>query len=62
MRVDQRGTAVTHSVKKLKLPGQCIARLKSQLISTMHYSYDFAQQVHFPFDCQQSGPAYFTLK
>jgi len=28
-------------------------------VSTMHYSYDFAQQVHFPFDCQQTGPAYF---
>ena len=26
---------------------------------TMHYSYDFAQQVHFPFDSQQTGPAYF---
>ena len=25
----------------------------------MHYSYDFAQQVHFPFDSQQTGPAYF---
>ena len=26
--------------------------------STMQYSYDFAQQVHFPFDSQQTGPAY----
>lgn len=25
----------------------------------MHYSYDFAQQVHFPFDSQETGPAYF---
>ena len=24
-----------------------------------HYSFDFAQQVHFPFGCQQSGPEYF---
>ena len=24
-----------------------------------HYSFDFAQQVHFPFDCQQSGSEYF---
>ena len=28
-------------------------------VTTMHYSYDFAQQVHFPFDSQQRGPAYF---
>ena len=28
-------------------------------VSTMHYSHDFAQQVHFPFDSQQTGPAYF---
>ena len=28
-------------------------------VDTMHYSYDFAQQVHFPFDSQQTGPAYF---
>ena len=28
-----------------------------------HYSFDFAQQVHFSFDCQQSGPEYFkTVK
>ena len=26
---------------------------------TMHYSYNFAQLVHFPFDSQQTGPAYF---
>ena len=25
----------------------------------MHYLYDFAQQVYLPFDCQQTGPAYF---
>ena len=25
----------------------------------MHYSYDFAQHVNFPFDAQQTGPAYF---
>ena len=30
-----------------------------EAISTMHYPYDFAQQVHFPFDAQQTGPAYF---
>ena len=24
-----------------------------------HYSYDFAQQVHFPFSAQQTGPEYF---
>ena len=24
-----------------------------------HYSLDFAQQVHFSFDCQQTGPEYF---
>ena len=24
-----------------------------------HYSYDFAQQVHVPFDAQQTGPEYF---
>ena len=28
-------------------------------ITTMHYLYDFAQQVYLPFDCQQTGPAYF---
>jgi hypothetical protein len=28
-------------------------------VKTMHYSYNFAQQVHFPFDSQQTGPAYF---
>ena len=24
-----------------------------------HYSYDFAQQIHFPFSAQQTGPEYF---
>ena len=24
-----------------------------------HYSYDFAQQVHFLYSAQQTGPAYF---
>ena len=24
-----------------------------------HYSYDFAQQIHYPYDCQQTGPEYF---
>ena len=24
-----------------------------------HYSYDFAQEVHFPFDSQQTGPEFF---
>ena len=28
-------------------------------VSMMHYSYDFAQQIHFPFDSQQTGLAYF---
>ena len=27
--------------------------------STMHYSFDYAQQVHFPNNPQQPGPAYF---
>ena len=27
--------------------------------SEMHYSFDYAQQVHFPNDPQQPGPAYF---
>ena len=26
---------------------------------TMHYSFDYAQQIHYPFDCQQSGPIFF---
>ncbi len=25
----------------------------------MHYSYDYAQQIHYPFNDQQPGPAYF---
>ena len=25
----------------------------------MHYSFDFAQQVHYPYDAQQTGPEYF---
>ena len=24
-----------------------------------HYSYDFAQQIHYPYDSQQTGPEYF---
>ena len=24
-----------------------------------HYSYDFAQQIHYPFSAQQTGPEYF---
>ena len=24
-----------------------------------HYSYDFAQQIHYPYDAQQTGPEYF---
>ena len=24
-----------------------------------HYSYDFAQQLHYPFNAQQTGPEYF---
>ena len=27
----------------------------------MHYSFDFAQQVHYPYDAQQTGPEYFKL-
>ena len=27
--------------------------------TTMHYSYDYAQQVHFPYSPQQTGPEYF---
>ena len=26
-----------------------------------HYSFDFAQQVHFPFSAQQTGPEYFKI-
>ena len=26
---------------------------------TMHYSFDFAQQVHYPYSCQQKGKEYF---
>ena len=26
-----------------------------------HYSFDFAQQVHFPFSTQQTGPEYFKI-
>ena len=34
--------------------------IKSQEpVKSMHYLYDFAQQVHLPFHCQQTGPAYF---
>ena len=25
----------------------------------MHYSFDYAQQIHYPFNDQQPGPAYF---
>lgn len=25
----------------------------------MHYSFDFAQQAHYPYDAQQTGPEYF---
>ena len=31
-------------------------------VDTMHYSFDFAQQVHFPFDSEQTGPAYFKTE
>ena len=27
--------------------------------SVMHYSFDYAQQVHFPFNAQQPGPIFF---
>lgn len=26
-----------------------------------HYSYDFTQQIHYLFDCQQTGPEYFKI-
>jgi hypothetical protein len=26
---------------------------------TLHYSWDYAQQVHFPHHAQQAGPIYF---
>ena len=32
--------------------GKCIPTLG-------HYSYDFVQQIHLPFNAQQSGPEYF---
>ena len=46
-----------NSAKKLKKFGQHM--LRREPVTKMHYSFDFAQQVHFPFDCQQTGPAYF---
>ena len=27
--------------------------------TTLHYSWDYAQQVHFPHRAQQAGPIYF---
>ena len=38
----------------------CSASEDGKCIPTLgHYSYDFAQQIHFPFNAQQSGPEYF---
>ena len=33
----------------------------SPFLGTMHYSFDFAQQIHFPHNDQQPGPAYIYI-
>ena len=33
--------------------------LASNSLSVMHYSFDYAQQVHYPFNAQQPGPIFF---
>ena len=35
------------------------AEKKTSSSRIAHYSYDFAQQIHFPYDSQQTGPEYF---
>ena len=37
----------------------CNARAESPFRGTMHYSFDYAQQIHYPYSDQQPGPAYF---
>ena len=38
---------------------QCIAGMTDDQPSLMHYSFDYAQQVHYPFNAQQPGPIFF---
>lgn len=40
---------------------QCHSYITGQGIKPRitHYSYDFAQQIHFPYSAQQTGPKYF---
>ena len=39
----------------------CSARAESPFRGTMHYSFDYAQQIHYPYNDQQPGPAYFLM-
>ncbi|XP_011662879.2 uncharacterized protein LOC105437692 [Strongylocentrotus purpuratus] len=51
-----KAVAREHSIKKL---GKNAANSKPVVF---HYSFDFAQQVHYPADPQQPGPSYFRTQ
>jgi len=42
------------------IPKEPGSRTSCSFVGTMHQSYDFAQQIHLPYDSQQVGPIYFS--
>ncbi len=45
--------------KTLMSSGLCKPYKANSVDTMMHYSWDFAQQFHYPFEDQQVGPIYF---
>ena len=37
----------------------CSTNKETAYKRSMHYSFDYAQQIHYPYNDQQPGPAYF---
>ena len=56
-----RHRTITSNAKQQSENGKSISRLGKEhmKVRTMHYSFDYAQNVSFPSNPQQPGPAYF---
>ena len=53
--------AKVHYNEQCKKAKECYEECSGYNPSLMHYSFDFAQQVHFPFNSQQPGPIFFKM-
>ena len=50
---------IAHCQSQPLLPRQPGAHTACSFVGTMHQSFDFAQQIHLPYNSQQVGPIYF---